>query len=357
MIYTNISPHKAKRTHSIDRLTPHCIVGLWTAKQGADYFATTLRDCSSNYVIGVNGDIAVSVPEEYRAFTSSSASNDNRAITVECASDKTSPYKFPYATYMKLVDFTVDLCIRYKKKKLIYIPNGKDYEPKPDEMQLTLHRFFAKKSCPGDWFVYMIPDFLSRVNFALGGANVNNTEFIKTLEKLVRKYNYQFGFSNVSVPIAQCILESNWGTSELAVNAHNYFGLKHRDGRCPSSIGVYYKIGSEQNPDGSYISSAMKWEKFYSLEDSVKGYYEFLSNEPSGRYNNLKGVISPDVYVRLIKDDGYATSHEYVNNILRVIDENDLRKLDNLSSQTEINLDTLRILKENINKLFSELGV
>lgn len=357
MIYTNISPHKSERTHSIDRFTPHCIVGLWTAKQGADYFATTYRNCSANYVIGKDGDLAVSVPENYRAFTSSNKANDDRAVTVECASDKTSPYKFPEATYLKLVELTIDICIRYNKKKLVYIPNGKDYEPKPGEMQLTLHRWFAKKSCPGDYFVSMIPDFINRVNLVLGGATVNNTDFIEKVANLIKKYNKQFGFLNVSVPVAQCILESSWGNSELAVNANNYFGLKHRDGRCPSAIGTYYKIGSEQNPDGTYVSGTMCWEKFASLEDSVKGYYEFLSNIPDKRYDNLKGVISPDVYVRLIKDDGYASSLDYVDNILKVIEDNNLRELDHVESQTEINLETLRTLKENINKLFEELGV
>lgn len=358
MIYKNISPHKTTpRTHNIDRFTPHCIVGLMTAKQCCDYFATTERACSSNYVIGKDGDIAISVEENDRAWTSSSSKNDNRAITVECASDKTDPYKFPDKTYYALIDLCVDICKRYNKNKLVYIENGVNYEPKDGEMQLTLHRWFAKKSCPGNWFVSMIPDFINRVNLALGGVTVNKSEFISKVEKLVKKYNTQFGFSNVSVPVAQCILESGWGTSELATNANNYFGLKHRDGRCPSAIGTYYKVGSEQNPDGSYSSSAMCWEKFDSLESCVKGYYEFLTNAPGGRYDNLKGVISPDVYVRLIKDDGYATSQEYVDKILNVISENNLRELDHVSSTSEINLDTLKTLKENINKLFEELGV
>lgn len=356
MIYENISPHKAKRTHSIDRFTPHCIVGLWTAKQGADYFATTDRECSANYVIGKDGDIAISVPEDYRAFTSSNRANDDRAITIECASEKTAPYKFPEATYLKLVELCCDVAIRYNKKRVVYVED-KNYEPKPDELSITLHRWFAKKSCPGDWFVSMIPDFINRCNLVLGGANVDTNAFIEEVVKYIKKYNVQYGFCNVSVPLAQCILESAWGNSELAVNAKNYFGLKHRDGRCPSSIGTYYKVGSEQNPDGSYSSGAMCWEKFENLEMSVKGYYEFLTNAPGGRYDNLKGVINDGVYVRLIKDDGYATSLEYVDKILAVIDENDLRRFDNKPEEDKTNKETLRQLKEDILKLFEQLGV
>lgn len=366
MMYKNISPYKSSpRTHSIDRFTPHCIVGEWTAKQGADYFVNSGKHASANYIIGKDGDIAIGVEEGDRAWTSSSSANDNRAITVECASEKTSPYTFPQKTYDALIKLCCDVAIRYNKTKLVYIANKEEaikYEPKEGELQLTLHRFFANKSCPGDWFILMIPDFISKVNSVIGGYDMDCAAFIEKVANLIKKYNNQFGFCNVSVPLAQCILESGWGGSELAKNANNYFGLKHRDGRCPSACGVYYKIGSEQNPDGSYSSDAMCWEKFDSLESCVKGYYEFLSNAPGGRYDNLKGVLSPDIYVRLIKDDGYATSLDYVDKILNVINKNELRKYDVLINNINtISLDELKSIKEEciktINKIFSEYGV
>lgn len=92
--YTRISPNKTpNRNHAIDTVTIHCIVGQWTAKQGCDYFATTNRKCSANYVVGKDGSIGLSVEEKDRSWCSSSASNDNRAITIEVASDTTHPYK------------------------------------------------------------------------------------------------------------------------------------------------------------------------------------------------------------------------------------------------------------------------
>lgn len=355
-MYKAISPNKnSPRNHTIDRLTPHCIVGEWSAKQGADYFTNKNVKASCNYVIGKDGDIAVSVEEGDRAWTSSSSSNDNRAITFECASEKTHPYKFPQKTYDALINLCVDIMRRYNKTKLVYIENGINYEPKEGEMQLTLHRWFAKKACPGDWFVSMIPDFISKVNSKIKGGNMENIEFISIMANLVKKYNTTFNFQNVSVPVAQAILESGWGTSELAIHANNYFGLKHRDGRCPSACGTYIKVGSEQNPDGSYSESVMLWEKFANMEASVKGYYEFLSNA-GGRYDNLKGVVSPDVYVRLIKDDGYCTSQDYVDKILKIISENNLRELDNIS-KTEITFEELQNLKKNIDELFEKMGV
>lgn len=112
--------------------------------------------------------------------------------------------------------------------------------------------------------------------------------------------------------IAQAILESNKGTSELAVNAHNYFGLKYRKGRCKTCVGIYHKVGSEQNPDGTYTSSAMEWCKFGSMEDGVIGYFDFTN---ISAYSNLKGVTDPRQYLENIKADGYATSLKYVDNL------------------------------------------
>lgn len=125
--------------------------------------------------------------------------------------------------------------------------------------------------------------------------------------------------------IAQAVLESANGTSELAKNAHNYFGLKYRAGRCPTSCGIYNKVGSEQNKNGSYTSSAMQWMKFHNMEAGVQGYFDFINN---ANYSNVKGVTNPKIYLENIKKDGYATSLKYVDNLLSVINKYDLTKYD-----------------------------
>lgn len=144
------------KTYQIDRITPHCIVGQWTGKQAADYFATTSRNASCNYAIGKNGDIALVVEEKNRSWCSSSGANDVRAVTIECASDTVHPYAFTQKCFTALVDLCVDICERNGKKKLLWIPNRTKaivYSPKPDEMVLTVHRWFASKACPGDWLM------------------------------------------------------------------------------------------------------------------------------------------------------------------------------------------------------------
>ena len=150
--------------------------------------------------------------------------------------------------------------------------------------------------------------------------------FIEEIAKAVKKIAPQFGIKVYSPIIAQACLESAYGTSELALNAFNFFGLKWRQNRVPSAVGIYNKVGSEQNADGSYTSSAMQWCKFNSLEDGVRGYFEFIS---ISRYNNLKGVTDPLRYLQLIKEDGYATSLKYMDNVYNVVLKNNLQRFDN----------------------------
>lgn len=149
--------------------------------------------------------------------------------------------------------------------------------------------------------------------------------FIEEVAILVRKYAPQYGIEVHSPIIAQAILESGWGNSELALCARNFFGLKYKEGRCPTASGVYYKKGSEQNADGTYSESEMKWCRFDNMEFCVIGYFDFISHQ---RYSNLKGVTDPLTYLRNIKSDGYATSIKYVDNVWAVIEKYNLEKYD-----------------------------
>ena len=130
---------------------------------------------------------------------------------------------------------------------------------------------------------------------------MNNERFIQDIAVLVRKYAPSYGIEVYSPIIAQAVLESGYGTSELAVNAHNYFGLKYREGRCKTCIDIYHMVGSEQNADGSYTNSAMQWCKFKDMENGVIGYFDFIN---ISNYKNLKGVTDPRQYLENIKVDG-----------------------------------------------------
>lgn len=170
---TILSPnHSGKRTHAIDRLTPHCVVGQVTAERIGEIFLPTKRQASCNYGIGKDGRVCLVVDEANRSWCSSSSANDQRAITFECASDSTAPYAFNAVVYDKLVKLCVDICKRYNKDTLLWIEDKNKalaYNPKSNEMLLTVHRWFANKSCPGDWMYSRMGQLAATVTAALKG--------------------------------------------------------------------------------------------------------------------------------------------------------------------------------------------
>lgn len=173
--YTNITNNKSSpRNHKIDRITIHCIVGQWTAKQGCDYFKNTDRKCSANYVVGRDGSIGLSVDEADRSWCSSSSANDNRAVTIETASDTTHPYAVTDEAYEALIKLVADICSRNGISKLIWFGDKNkslSYEPKDGEAVMTVHRWFANKSCPGDYLYSKHGEIADRVNKILGNSN------------------------------------------------------------------------------------------------------------------------------------------------------------------------------------------
>ena len=172
--YTKLSPnHSGQRTHSIDRITPHCVVGQATAERICDCFISPDRQASCNYGIGTDGRVSLCVEEKNRSWCSSSRENDQRAITIECASDTSAPYAMNSKVYESLVKLCTDICQRNGKKKLLWFADKTktlNYTPKADEMVLTVHRWFANKSCPGDWLYSRLSDLAAKVTAALGST-------------------------------------------------------------------------------------------------------------------------------------------------------------------------------------------
>ena len=200
---TKLSPnHSGQRTHEIDRISPHCVVGQASAERIAEIFLPTSRQASCNYGIGYDGRISLVVEEKNRSWCTSSNANDQRAITIEVASDSTSPYAFKDAAYAALVKLCVDICKRNGKKKLLWLADKTktlNYTPAADEMVLTVHRWFANKSCPGDWMYARMGDLASKVTAALGGQVVSGLsqgdsgDAVKTMQAMLIVCGYSCG--------------------------------------------------------------------------------------------------------------------------------------------------------------------
>lgn len=185
---TVLSPnHSGKRTKPLKRITPHCVVGQLKAEAIGGCFTNPSRQASCNYGIGTEGRVCLIVPEDCRSWCSSSNDNDQQAATIECASDKTHPYAFNSTVYNKLVDLCVDICKRNGAKKLLWISDKNkalSYVPKDDEMLITVHRWFANKSCPGDWLYNRLGELASTVTAKLGGTETPDTPQSNTLYRV-----------------------------------------------------------------------------------------------------------------------------------------------------------------------------
>ena len=463
VVYRKLSPnHSGQRTHSIDRITPHCVVGQCSAEGLGDWFAKSSTQASSNYGIDKDGRVGLYVEEKNRSWCSSSNANDQRAVTIECASDTTEPYAFRDVVYKKLITLCVDICRRNGKKKLLWL-GGKgstaadkaaceNYTPKSDEMILTAHRYWAQKSCPGNWMYARMGDLASKVTAQLGGSSDTdsstpttsggaNTKFpavpflvtviiddlnirtsgsmsgkvvgqtgkgvftitkvkdgwgklksgagwiylenasyctigkaasetdkkvspqeekeevkeekvtglqataLKNLSEadVIKKVGSLFTADQkksgilASVSLAQFILESGYGKSELAQNANNCFGMKKSlsgntwSGSTWDGKSIYTKKTGEQNPDGSYVTITADFRKYPCVEDSIADHSAYLLGAMNGskqRYAGLKGCTDYKKAAQIIKDGGYATSLTYVDKLCDIIQRWDLTQYD-----------------------------
>ena len=166
--YTKISPNKTSpRNHVIDTITIHCVVGQCSVETLGNIFSPTSRKASSNYGIGPDGRIGMYVEEKDRSWCSSSSSNDNSAISIECASDTTYPYAINDKVYESLINLCTDICKRNNIKELKWKAD-KSLIGQPDKQNITVHRWFAATACPGDYIYNRLGDIADKVNAKLG---------------------------------------------------------------------------------------------------------------------------------------------------------------------------------------------
>lgn len=171
--YTKISPNKSSpRNHKIDTVTIHCVVGQCSVETLGNVFAPTSRQASSNYGIGYDGRIGMYVEEKDRSWCSSNAANDNRAITIEVASDTKEPYAVNAKAYAALIDLLVDICKRNGIKELVWSTNKADRVNHKNGCNMTVHRDYANKSCPGTYLYERHAQIASEVNKRLGRTNI-----------------------------------------------------------------------------------------------------------------------------------------------------------------------------------------
>lgn len=224
--YTRISPNKnSPRNHKIDTITIHCVVGQCTVETLGNIFTPTSRQASSNYGVGTDGKIGMYVEEKDRSWCSSNAANDNRAVTIEVASDTKHPYAVNDRAFAALLDLVTDICKRNGIKKLVWSTKKADRVNHKNGCNMTVHRDYANKSCPGDYLYNRHGEIAAEVNRRLGvadtapdagaaqGVTVYTVKKGDTLSRIAAKY----------------------GTTYQAIAAYN--GIKN-----PNAIRVGQKI-------------------------------------------------------------------------------------------------------------------
>lgn len=166
--YTRISPNRSvNRNHTIDTVTIHCVVGQCSVETLGTIFAKSSNEASANYGIGYDGRVGLYVEEKDRSWCTSSSSNDNRAITIEVASNTYHPYAVTDTAYNKLIDLLVDICKRNDINQLVWSTSKYERLNHLNGCNMTVHRDYANKACPGDYLYNLHGQIAAEVNTRL----------------------------------------------------------------------------------------------------------------------------------------------------------------------------------------------
>lgn len=285
-----ISPMQSgRRSHAIDRITPHCAVGQVSAQWLCDFFYGSGKEASCNYGIGYDGRIGTVVDEEDHSWCSSDWDNDDRAVTIECASDAFYPYAVNANVWKSLVELCADICGRNGKKKLLWLGDRAKtlaYKPLADEMLLTVHRWFDSKSCPGDYIYNRLGQLAKEVNQKLSGSPAGS---FKAYQGQV---NADDGLNCRAAPINGAILKTYPDGTVLTITKEDgSWGYTGEGWVCLDYIN---KIASAKDPAAKeeVIMDSKLFEKFYNEKNPT---YNTLEEVPSYWRADIKELVDKGI--------------------------------------------------------------
>lgn len=185
--YVKLSPNcNSPRNHKIDTISIHCVAGQCSVETLGEIFTPPYKAASSNYGIGPDGRIGLYVNESDRSWCTSSPSNDHRAITIEVASDAHHPYAVTDAAYKSLINLLVDICRRNDIKELKW-KGDSSLIGQVDKQNMTVHRWFANKACPGEYLYSRHGLIAEEVNKRLGvkkNTSYTQEDFIRDVQRV-----------------------------------------------------------------------------------------------------------------------------------------------------------------------------
>ena len=293
-VYTAISPNcNRPRSQPISKITVHHMAGNTTLEAFGALVGKTSRQMSANYAIESSGRIGLFCHE--------------------------ADWHVSDKAYAALLDLCTDICRRNGIKELTYTgdKNG----------SLTMHCFYAATACPGPYLKSKFPDIAAQVTTRLKG-DVADAAPAKTQEQTfidVMAEKCQSRCLNAhllpSLCIAQACLESAYGTSDLAVQANNLFGIK-----ASNWTGKVYNKQTKEWDGSKYITITAGFRAYDTMVACVEDYIKKLTTMP--RYSNLVGCTDINKACEYIRADGWATSPTYTSSLLAVVKQFNLTRYD-----------------------------
>lgn len=203
----------------------------------------------------------------------------------------------------------------------------------PDDMKL----YKAKKDKVADAVVNgIIEGFgLKKGLQAVDLKNLSSEQIIAKVAPLCTADQKKSGIL-ASVTLAQFILESGFGKSELAQNANNCFGMKAQlsgntwSGSAWDQVTTYDKWTAEW-VNGAYTNIVGKFRKYESIEQSIADHSAYLLGAKNGdkpRYDGIKGCRDYRECFTILKQGGYATSPDYVEKLCKRVEGWNLTQYD-----------------------------
>ena len=287
--FTQISPNKGTRDHAIDTITIHCMAGNLTVETCGSLFSRSSTQASSNYGVGSDGRIGLYVEEKDRSWATSSRSNDNRAVTIEVANDGGEPdWHVSDAALNSLIKLVADICKRNNIKKLKW-QNDSSLIGQVDQQNMTVHRWFDCKACPGDYLMSKHSYIANEVNKILSGQSgkwvqdskgwkyiLSDGSCYKSCWQEIDSKWYYFGSSGY-MAADKYIKSADYATNKL-----------------------YYYVDEK----GAWNNRSYKWENPGTTKKRLKG-------QESNHYVRSK-FANIDGKTYYFKSDGYASIDKYI---------------------------------------------
>ena len=308
--FTQISPNKnSPRNHAIDTITIHCMAGNLTIEQCGALFAKSDRKASSNYGVDSKGRIGLYVDERDRSWATSNGANDNRAITIEVANDggAETGWHVSDAAYKALIKLLVDICKRNNIRELKWKAD-KSLIGHPDKQNMTVHRWFAAKACPGDYLYALHGQIAANVNSELNKKStiIQNEEYIMDTPKIIWDKFKAAGFSDIATAAIMGNLydESHLKSNNLQNSYNKKFNLSDEEYTAIVNNKVYSRDSFSTDKAGYGLAQWTYWSRKQTLYDYTvgQGYsiddlgrqISLIITELTGQYkgipNSLKNV-------------------------------------------------------------------